>query len=43
MTLGHLVFAVHFALMALRYGTSRVGPALLHKKRQPGKQAMVGA
>ncbi|MER1968821.1 cbb3-type cytochrome c oxidase subunit I [Castellaniella sp. GW247-6E4] len=43
MTLGHLVFAVHFALMALRYGPRRVGPALLHKKRKPGTRAMVGA
>ena len=31
MTLGHLVFAVHFVQMALRYGRSRVGPALLHR------------
>jgi len=43
MTLGHLVFAAHFALMALRYGPRRVGPALLHGKRQPEVQAMVGA
>ncbi|HUH40284.1 MAG TPA: hypothetical protein VL024_05355, partial [Castellaniella sp.] len=44
MTLGHLVFAVHFVLMALRYGPSRIGPALLHKKRQPAQQqAIVGA
>lgn len=45
MTLGHLVFALHFVLMALRYGTSRVGPALLHKKRRPaaGSTTMVGA
>ncbi|PLC52706.1 hypothetical protein CR155_16630 [Pollutimonas nitritireducens] len=31
MTLGHLVFAVHFGAMALRYGPKRVGPALFHK------------
>lgn len=34
MTLGHLVFAFHFVAMALRYGPSRVGPALFHKKKQ---------
>ncbi len=44
MTLGHLVFAVHFVLMALRYGTSRVGPALLHKRKSlPERQAIAGA
>ncbi|WP_322996658.1 cbb3-type cytochrome c oxidase subunit I [Castellaniella sp.] len=44
MTLGHLVFAVHFVLMALRYGAHRVGPALLHtNKSQPGVQAIAGA
>ncbi|MFV0284193.1 MAG: cbb3-type cytochrome c oxidase subunit I [Castellaniella sp.] len=44
MTLGHLVFAVHFVLMALRYGTSRVGPALLHnRKSMPEHQAIAGA
>src|SRR5690606_23851018 len=43
MTLGHLVFAVHFALMALRYGPRRVGPALLQRKRPPVGQAGVGA
>lgn len=44
MTLGHLVFAVHFVLMALRYGTSRIGPALLHtRKIQPERQAIAGA
>jgi cytochrome c oxidase cbb3-type subunit 1 len=44
MTLGHLVFAVHFVLMALRYGTSRVGPALLHKRKSlPEHQAIAGA
>ncbi|HWK72495.1 MAG TPA: cbb3-type cytochrome c oxidase subunit I [Burkholderiaceae bacterium] len=32
MTLGHLVFAVHFVTMALRYGRKRVGPALFHKR-----------
>lgn len=34
MTLGHLVFAVHFIQMALRYGHRRVGPALLHTKQR---------
>ncbi|WP_368646715.1 cbb3-type cytochrome c oxidase subunit I [Castellaniella ginsengisoli] len=44
MTLGHLVFAVHFVQMALRYGTSRVGPALLHKRKSlPESQAFAGA
>lgn len=32
MTLGHLVFALHFTQMALRYGRHRVGPALLHER-----------
>jgi cytochrome c oxidase cbb3-type subunit I len=31
MTLGHLVFAVHFAAMALRHGPARAGAALLHR------------
>lgn len=44
MTLGHLVFAAHFVLMALRYGTSRVGPALLHNRKSlPEHQAIAGA
>ncbi|WP_417275920.1 cbb3-type cytochrome c oxidase subunit I [Castellaniella sp.] len=44
MTLGHLVFAVHFVQMALRYGRYRVGPALLHKRKsQPEVQAIAGA
>ncbi|MBB6083749.1 cytochrome c oxidase cbb3-type subunit 1 [Castellaniella defragrans] len=44
MTLGHLVFAVHFVQMALRYGTRRVGPALLHnRKSSPEPQAFAGA
>ncbi|GJJ03058.1 membrane protein [Duganella rhizosphaerae] len=30
MTLGHLVFAGHFAAMALRHGPARTGAALLH-------------
>jgi cytochrome c oxidase cbb3-type subunit 1 len=30
MTLGHLVFAFHFATMALRYGPQRIGAALFH-------------
>ena len=43
MTLGHLVFAYHFVKMALRYGSRRVGPALLHKqKSQPEHPAMAG-
>lgn len=32
MTLGHLVFAVHFAIMALRHGRRRRGAALLHEQ-----------
>src|SRR5690606_36966997 len=32
MTLGHIVFAMHFASMALRYGRKRVGPALFHRR-----------
>jgi len=44
MTLGHLVFAVHFTQMALRYGRHRIGPALLHqRKNQPELQAAAGA
>lgn len=44
MTLGHLVFAVHFVQMALRYGRRRIGPALLHqRKNQPELQATAGA
>src|SRR5690606_12780079 len=44
MTLGHLVFAAHFVLMALRYGTRRVGPALLHNRNSmPERQAIAGA
>src|SRR5690606_35032006 len=39
MTLGHLVFAVHFTQMALRYGRHRIGPALLHK-RTGGAEAL---
>jgi cytochrome c oxidase cbb3-type subunit 1 len=36
MTLGHLVFAGHFAAMVLRYGPARTGAALLHTAaRQP--------
>ena len=35
MTLGHLVFAFHFISMALRYGPSRIGPALFHKPAAP--------
>jgi len=33
MTLGHLVFAGHFAAMALRYGPRRIGAALLHVRK----------
>jgi len=29
MTLGHLVFAVHFAAMVLRFGPRRIGAAVL--------------
>jgi len=44
MTLGHLVFAAHFVLMALRYGARRVGPALLRERKyQPENQAVAGA
>ena len=35
MTLGHLVFAFHFVAMALRYGPSRIGPALFHDRKAP--------
>jgi cytochrome c oxidase cbb3-type subunit 1 len=35
MTLGHLVFAFHFAAMALRFGPARIGAALLHTPAQP--------
>lgn len=35
MTLGHLVFAFHFAAMALRFGTKRTGAALFHKEPAP--------
>ncbi|WP_426115865.1 cbb3-type cytochrome c oxidase subunit I [Massilia sp. PWRC2] len=41
MTLGHLVFAVHFAAMALRYGPARTGAALIHTRRLPA--AIAGA
>ncbi|HZH57917.1 MAG TPA: cbb3-type cytochrome c oxidase subunit I [Burkholderiaceae bacterium] len=44
MTLGHLVFAVHFTQMALRYGRRRIGPALLHERRiQPELSPVAGA
>jgi len=33
MTLGHLVFAFHFAVMALRHGPARTGAALLYTRR----------
>jgi cytochrome c oxidase cbb3-type subunit 1 len=43
MTLGHLVFAVHFVQMALRYGRRRVGPALLHTRSHAvGQHASAG-
>jgi cytochrome c oxidase cbb3-type subunit 1 len=35
MTLGHLVFAVHFMAMALRYGPRRIGAALFHQPALP--------
>lgn len=35
MALGHVVFAVHFIAMALRYGPRRVGAALLHTRATP--------
>ncbi|MYN09229.1 cbb3-type cytochrome c oxidase subunit I [Pseudoduganella aquatica] len=38
MTLGHIVFAGHFAAMALRNGPRRIGAALLHT-RSAGAQA----
>ena len=41
MTLGHLVFAFHFIVMALRYGRKRIGPALFHTSRKPVEQAAV--
>lgn len=41
MTLGHLVFAAHFAAMALRYGPARTGAALIHSRRLPA--AIAGA
>ena len=44
MTLGHLVFAVHFSQMALRYGRHRIGHALLQQRRnRPELQAPAGA
>jgi cytochrome c oxidase cbb3-type subunit 1 len=36
MTLGHLVFAGHFAAMVLRYGPARTGAALLHTPAPTG-------
>ncbi|MFC3108260.1 cbb3-type cytochrome c oxidase subunit I [Undibacterium arcticum] len=39
MTLGHLVFAFHFAAMALRYGPRRIGAALLHVPSTPSSMA----
>jgi cytochrome c oxidase cbb3-type subunit 1 len=36
MTLGHLVFAGHFAAMVLRYGPARTGAALLHTPKIAG-------
>lgn len=41
MTLGHIVFAGHFAAMAFRYGPARTGAALLHTRSAP--PALVGA
>lgn len=31
MTLGHIVFAIHFAIMALRFGKRRSSPAMWHQ------------
>jgi len=39
MTLGHLVFAMHFAIMALRSGKRRHGAALWHDKRLAAQTA----
>ncbi|MFT0546328.1 cbb3-type cytochrome c oxidase subunit I [Allopusillimonas ginsengisoli] len=41
MTLGHVVFAAHFAAMALRYGRKRIGPAIFHSRSLPSDQAVV--
>jgi len=43
MTLGHLVFAFHFAIMALRYGPQRTGAALLHRPTTAPAAALAGA
>lgn len=44
MTLGHLVFAGHFATMALRYGPARTGAALLHTRHAaPPTTTLAGA
>ncbi|KAA0910359.1 cbb3-type cytochrome c oxidase subunit I [Pusillimonas sp. ANT_WB101] len=42
MTLGHLVFAVHFATMALRYGRKRIGPAMFHARRLSSDHTVAG-
>ncbi len=39
MTLGHFVFAVHFVIMALRYGRKRTGAALWHQKHLAAQSA----
>ncbi|MES2163342.1 MAG: cbb3-type cytochrome c oxidase subunit I [Pseudomonadota bacterium] len=39
MTLGHLVFAVHFAAIALRHGPARTGAALLYRRAAPNTPA----
>lgn len=42
MTLGHLVFAFHFAIMALRHGPQRIGAALLHKTAATPASTLAG-
>jgi cytochrome c oxidase cbb3-type subunit 1 len=43
MTLGHLVFACHFAAMALRYGPARIGAALIHTPKTTATPVLAGA
>ena len=43
MTLGHLVFAWHFAAMAFRYGPARTSAALLHLPNTPVKSTWAEA
>lgn len=42
MTLGHLVFALHFLTMALRYGPQRIGAALFHKPAATPASTLAG-